>query len=72
MYKAVLQSFSHFPLNFSRSFSTMFLGNEFQKDLKKLYLHVHPDVMAAFPESVKKANKNSLQVHFSLLLIIRF
>lgn len=45
-----------------RHFSRAFLGNELQTDLKRLYLLVHPDVMGAFPESVKTANKNSIQV----------
>lgn len=55
-----------------RSFSNAFLGNEFQKKLKQLYLHVHPDVMSGFPESVKEANKNSLQVRTGSILQRRY
>lgn len=47
---------------FARGFANAFLGNELQSDLKRFYLLVHPDVMGAFPESVKTANKNSIQV----------
>ena len=50
------------PSIFSRRFANAFLGNELQRDLRRLYLLVHPDMMAAFPESVKNANKGSLQV----------
>ena len=50
------------PLVISRSFANAFLGNELQQNLRQLYLLIHPDVMSAFPESVKEANKNSLQV----------
>lgn len=50
------------PFVITRSFANVFLGNELQRNLRQLYLLVHPDVMSAFPESVKEANKNSLQV----------
>ena len=46
----------------ARCFSNAYLGNELQRDLRRLYLLVHPDVMSAFPETVRTANKNSLQV----------
>ena len=45
-----------------RCFSNAYLGNELQRDLRRLYLLVHPDVMSSFPETVRTANKNSLQV----------
>ena len=45
-----------------RTISNAFLGDELQKDLKQLYLLVHPDVLSSFPASVRETNKNSLQV----------
>ena len=45
-----------------RCFSNAYLGNELQRDLRRLYLLVHPDVRSSFPETVRTANKNSLQV----------
>lgn len=72
MYSVPLGHFVRLPINGIRTFSKMFLGNEFQKNLKTLYLHVHPDVMAGFPDSVKIANKNSLQVDFIGFLQCRY
>ena len=60
------------PVVISRSFANVFLGNELQRNLRQLYLLVHPDVMSSFPESVKEANKNSLQVSFICLFFCRY
>lgn len=60
------------PVVISRSFANAFLGNELQRNLRQLYLLVHPDVMSAFPESVKEANKNSLQVSIVCFFFCRY
>lgn len=62
MFCAPLRHLVNFQNISIRAFSNAYLGNEFQKNLKRLYLHVHPDIMSGFPDSVKVANKNSLQV----------
>lgn len=54
-----------------RTISNAFLGDELQKDLKQLYLLVHPDVLSSFPESVRETNKNSLQVESLSFLCLR-